>query len=104
MTLTGHNFLKRFCLHILPPRFRKIRHYGFLANRTKTNSLRHAKLELLNKLHLALTRTERRALAKAKLFGVREKTCACCGTGKLICIDRWERNKSPPAYLGLAKL
>ncbi|MBK8673169.1 MAG: transposase [Bacteroidetes bacterium] len=23
------NFLRRFCMHILPPRFMKIRHYGF---------------------------------------------------------------------------
>jgi len=104
MTLPGRAFLKRFCLHILPARFRKIRHYGFLANRTKTISLDKAKIELLQKRHLALSRTERRALAKARLFGKKEKTCPCCGTGKLIRIDGWERNKSPPSYLGLANL
>lgn len=35
MTLDATEFLRRFCLHILPPRFMKIRHYGFLANRYK---------------------------------------------------------------------
>jgi hypothetical protein len=35
MTLEATEFLRRFCLHILPPRFRKIRYYGFMAN---TNS------------------------------------------------------------------
>lgn len=32
MTLEATEFLRRFCLHILPPGFRKIRYYGFLAN------------------------------------------------------------------------
>lgn len=32
MTLQATEFLHRFCLHILPPGFRKIRYYGFMAN------------------------------------------------------------------------
>jgi hypothetical protein len=32
MTLEATEFLRRFCLHILPPGFRKIRYYGFMAN------------------------------------------------------------------------
>ena len=35
MTLSLQEFLRRFCLHILPPRFVKIRHYGLLANRDR---------------------------------------------------------------------
>jgi hypothetical protein len=35
MTLEATEFLRRFCMHILPQGFRKIRHYGFLANRAK---------------------------------------------------------------------
>ena len=103
MILPGKVFLKRFCMHILPPRFRKIRHYGFLANRTKTKSLDLAKSELLQKLHVALSRTERRALAKARMFGIKQKRCACCGSKKLVLVDAWERNKSPPDYLRLVK-
>lgn len=33
MSLEATEFLRRFCLHILPKGFRKIRHYGFLSNR-----------------------------------------------------------------------
>ena len=33
MTLEATEFIRRFCLHILPKGFRKIRHYGFLSNR-----------------------------------------------------------------------
>jgi hypothetical protein len=32
MTLSLEEFLRRFCLHLLPERFVKIRHYGLLAN------------------------------------------------------------------------
>ena len=33
MTLSSEEFLRRFCLHILPLRFVKIRHWGILSNR-----------------------------------------------------------------------
>lgn len=32
MTLVPHEFIRRFLWHVLPCRFHKIRHYGFLAN------------------------------------------------------------------------
>ncbi len=38
MTLTAEEFLRRFLLHVLPPRFVRIRFFGFLANcRRKEN-------------------------------------------------------------------
>jgi predicted Zn-ribbon and HTH transcriptional regulator len=39
MTVTADEFLRRFLLHVLPPGFVRIRHYGFLANRRRTNAL-----------------------------------------------------------------
>lgn len=39
MTLTGTEFLRRFCLHVLPRGYRRIRHYGILSNRTKRTLL-----------------------------------------------------------------
>jgi hypothetical protein len=35
MALEPTEFLGRFCLHILPPKFMKIRHYGILSSHTK---------------------------------------------------------------------
>ena len=35
MRLGLAEFLRRFCLHVLPPRFVKIRHYGILSNRNR---------------------------------------------------------------------
>ena len=39
MTLTADEFLRRFLLHVLPPGFVRIRHYGFLANRRRTEAI-----------------------------------------------------------------
>jgi hypothetical protein len=36
MTLTSDEFLRRFLLHVLPGGFVRIRHYGFLANRSRS--------------------------------------------------------------------
>jgi hypothetical protein len=38
-TMKGTDFLKRFSLHILPPGFTRIRHYGFLSSAAKTKAL-----------------------------------------------------------------
>jgi hypothetical protein len=39
MTLTATEFLRRFFLHVLPKGFVRIRHFGFLANRLRTQAL-----------------------------------------------------------------
>jgi hypothetical protein len=46
MTLDRMEFVRRFCLHILPARFVKIRHYGLLGNRQRRQRLAQAR-ELL---------------------------------------------------------
>lgn len=35
LTLSVEEFLRRFLLHVLPPRFVRIRHFGFLAHRRR---------------------------------------------------------------------
>lgn len=39
MTLGVEEFVRRFCLHVLPERFVKIRHYGLLGNRNREQRL-----------------------------------------------------------------
>lgn len=39
MTLSAVEFIRRFMLHILPPRFIKIRHYGFMSNSNRKKLL-----------------------------------------------------------------
>ena len=39
LTLDAVEFIRRFLLHVLPPGFQHIRHYGFLANRVRQEQL-----------------------------------------------------------------
>ena len=43
MTLALAEFVRRFCLHLLPARFVKIRHYGLLGNRQRHERLQRAR-------------------------------------------------------------
>jgi hypothetical protein len=47
MTLAVGEFVRRFCLHLLPERFVKIRHYGLLANAQRQTRLAQARTLLL---------------------------------------------------------
>ena len=57
------------------------------------------KRSLLNKLHQALSKVERKAFAMLRLFGQPKNVCPCCGKGKMVTIDIWLANKDPPGYL-----
>lgn len=46
MSLSGPEFLHRFCQYILPPGFRRMRHYGILSNRAKAKALKAARKAL----------------------------------------------------------
>jgi hypothetical protein len=46
MTLSLDEFVRRFRLHILPARFVKIRHYGLLSNRTRSEKVAEARKAL----------------------------------------------------------
>lgn len=46
MQLAAMEFLRRFCLHILPPGFRRMRHYGILSNFHKAKALAAARASL----------------------------------------------------------
>ncbi len=39
MTLAAAEFIRRMLLHVLPPGFHRIRHYGFLADRARQRKL-----------------------------------------------------------------
>ena len=39
MSLAAEEFIRRFLLHVLPNGFMRIRHFGFLANRSKKQNL-----------------------------------------------------------------
>jgi hypothetical protein len=75
MTLLLHEFIRRLRLHLLPPRFVKIRHYGLLANRGRQERLRRART-LLGVLEAPTVSTPMRASPK----------CPHCGCAMLILV------------------
>ena len=97
MTLEATEFLRRFCLHILPPRFMKIRHYGFLANRNKE---RLHKQQM--KMGVPFVKKEKqnwKEIARQNL-NFDADACPCCKTGKMIRIMSFDANP-PPETLAL---
>lgn len=96
MTLDAEEFLRRFCLHILPPKFVKMRHYGFLSSRGK-QKLKIEQLKTGHLLAIKSSKTEKlnyKEIAKNQL-GFDVDACPCCKTGRMITILQFGAN-SPP--------
>lgn len=51
MTVTIEEFIRRFLIHILPPRFMKIRYYGILGNKSKKKKLLKCKILTRTKIY-----------------------------------------------------
>ena len=92
MTLDADEFLRRFCLHILPPKFVKIRHYGFLASRVKR------KLKIHQLQHGILPKKKEKAsyaeITKNQL-GFDLEACPCCKKGRMIIVMQFGANAPP---------
>lgn len=75
MTIEAVEFIRRFLLHVLPPGFVKIRHFGFLANCRRADGLKICRTLLRSSQQLdQLTTPQRNAI---------ERKCLCCGIGTL---------------------
>ena len=85
MTITAEEFIRRFLLHILPPRFMKIRHYGLLGNRNKKTKLAECK-RLTNTANLEKPEINTLAILKRTL-GVDFNLCPVCHKGHLLSPD-----------------
>lgn len=94
MNLDTHEFLRRFCLHILPQKFVKIRHYGCLSSRGKLKLKVHQlKMDILPEKTGKLTNAEVLKLAT----GHDIEQCPCCKTGRMIIVMQFGANGPPPS-------
>ena len=82
MVLYANEFIRRFILHILPPRFMKIRHFGLLGNRNKTKKLTLCK-SLTNTKVLTKENISPLEILK-KVSGKDFNLCPICRIGHLI--------------------
>ena len=91
MTLGADEFIRRFLLHVLPDGFRRIRYFGFLANRYRAEKL--ALCQQLMQMpppeatHEANTDYRDRYEA---LTGISLRTCPLCRCGTMVVIDTFE--------------
>lgn len=94
MTLDVNEFMRRFLTHVLPKGFRRIRHFGFLANSCCS--------EKLDRIRAAFDIPDPEPRVKPKdyreryamLTGQRLDICPCCG-GRMIDAGAWPCH-SPP--------
>ena len=88
MVLSHGEFIRRFALHILPKRFVKIRHYGFLSSTWKRQKLQ----DLQKKMNFTPIARETKAASMRK--------CQCCKVGNLHTILIFDTRGPPAWYLG----
>lgn len=87
MTLDAQEFIRRFLLHILPPGFMRIRHFGFLANRVKNRNIRQCR-ELIGGSCKPPERTDGGPLELLKkLMGIDLTKCPSCQNGTMVLIQ-----------------
>ena len=84
VTLDAVEFIRRFLLHVLPKRFMRIRHYGFLANRSKKKSLGLCRLlmNLPQEIPVVQEFQSVQAIMLAQA-GIDISRCPCCKQGTM---------------------
>jgi len=82
ITISAVEFIRRFLLHSLPKGFARIRQYGFLANRNRTENLNTIRclLGLSAAVKSDIQPVEELML---QLTGIDITTCPCCNKGKM---------------------
>jgi hypothetical protein len=80
MTVTAEEFIRRFLMHVLPSKFVKIRHYGFLSNRNRVTKLEKCKMILKAKVK-KINEFSKLSTAELlfKLTGIDINKCPSCG-------------------------
>jgi len=91
MTLPATEFLRRFLVHVLPPGFRRIRYFGWLANSHRRNKLDLCRRLLTHPAAELLPAQEDCRELQARLTEIHFR-CPNCGLGEMI------RTEIVPAY------
>ena len=82
MTLAAEEFIRRFLLHVVPGGFVRIRHFGFLANRTRRAKLARCRALLAQPAPAASAIESVPALMR-RLTGIDIERCPVCQQGRL---------------------
>jgi hypothetical protein len=98
LPLEAHEFIRRFLLHVLPEGFMRVRHFGFLANRSKKQTL--TRCRNLLKLDPALPQIPKQSAIDLlrELTGVDLSRCPCCHKGTMLTIADLPARSSFPRW------
>lgn len=98
MTLSAVEFMRRFLTHILPKGFMRIRHFGFLANRSRAQKLQQCR-RLLSARALDPDSTDPAAGGPEPPDNPHERTvrCPACKTGHMIQVYTLKPSQALPA-------
>ena len=94
MTLEATEFIRRFCLHILPSGFMKMRHYGILSSRNKSVDLNKAK-EFFGLERWQKQKVSWKVIALEKLK-INPFQCKKCGQLTLEIVQVINAERAPP--------
>jgi hypothetical protein len=83
MTLDAHEFIRRFLLHVIPKGFVRVRHFGFLANRSKSLLSKCRRLLDLGPVPPKLPQKSVHELM-LQLTGIDITRCPLCQKGTLV--------------------
>ena len=81
MTISADEFIRRFLVHVLPCGFMKIRHFGILGNRNRSEKLLLCK-QLTNTPVIERAKISSVELIQ-KILGPKAFRCPCCNSDKL---------------------
>jgi len=84
MRLSAQEFIRRFLSHVLPNKFVRIRHFGFLGSRQKKKHIETARNCLMVKSRIEIVKGEDYKQLLLRLTGHDVTTCPSCKAGKLI--------------------
>jgi hypothetical protein len=91
MRLSVDEFARRFCLHLLPARFVKIRHYGLLGNRDRQQRLERARAALGVEAGAPTQPEEPMPESGTEVAPAERRRCPHCGAEALILVEELPR-------------
>jgi hypothetical protein len=89
MTVTAHEFIRRFLLHVLPHRYVRIRHFGLLSNRNRKDDISVCRM-LLDSGKTTTREKDKQETWQEQLLricGIDVTTCPVCKNGRMLTVE-----------------
>lgn len=93
MTLPIEQFIWRFLLHVLPNSFVRIRYFGFMSNRNRTEKIIQCRVAITAEMHEAGGVKD--VVLEIEILTILTCTCPECGKGKLVLIEEIPKRAGP---------